>query len=263
MGENAFHGIEPGLADTGGQSEYGGLQHAADTVAAGGGTFNGIAHRLSLCLIQCGKRKAVQLFQIRGQVCEGRVFNTGTAGDVRADDDPLCLQRGNHDSRRRNERSGDPAAEMAAAAIILKTVILGESGEIRVAGAGRPPLIIPAAGIRVGDQDGQGRTGGAAFKDTADDTESIGFLPGSGDPSGGTAKRQAGGNEGFIHGQAGRQSVDDSADLRAVAFAEEGDGNGRTEGVFHTGLLINSSFTGCYVMTDESNRYNTVSVRQG
>ena len=44
-------------------------------------------------------------------------------------------------------------------------------------GTCRTPLVIPAAYVCVGNQYCQGSTGGAAFKDTADDPESIGFLP--------------------------------------------------------------------------------------
>ena len=64
-------------------------------------------------------------------------------------------------------------------------------------------------------------------------------------PSGRTAEGQLGGNESFIHRKPGSEAVDDRADFRAVAFTEQGDGNGSAEGVFHTNLchvIHNSQF---------------------
>ena len=101
-----------------------------------------------------GVQQGVQLFQVRGKVItERRVVNAGAAGDVRADQDTFRFQRGNDDRSRRDQRSGDTSAEMAAAPVILKTVVFDIGSVIGMAGPYGTPFVIPAAGIRVGNQE--------------------------------------------------------------------------------------------------------------
>ena len=180
------------------------------------------------------------------------------------DEDALLPQRRNGDGAGRHQRGGDPPAEMSAAAVVFISVILGPGRQVRVTGTGGTALIIPAAGIRVGNQDCHGGAGGPAVENAADDAEGIRFLPGGGDAARRAAERQLGRNPVLIHGNTGCEAVDDRADFRSVAFAEEGDGEGSAKGVFHdnpTILMQNSEcrirltvFAGESLLTGEIKR---------
>ena len=235
MGKNTFQGIEPGFAHTGGQAEDSGFQNAADTVLLPGRLLNGGLHPAAAAVIQNGKGKAVQPFQLRRKVfrAEGKIVNARAAGDMGAQQDAPVLQGMDENGAGSHQRGRDAPAEVSAAPVILKTAVFGKAGEVSVAGPGGPPPVIPAAGVRVGNQDGQGRAGSPALKKATDDAERILFPAGRGDGAGRAAQGQAGGNEGLIHRQAGSQAVQDGADFRTVAFPEEGKGDTGAKGIFH------------------------------
>ena len=139
-----------------------------------------------------------------------------------ADQDAFRLQRRENNGAGGHQGRGNPAAEMAAAAVVLKAVIFRIGGQIRVSRPGGAPMIVFAAGIRVGNQDGQGCAGGTAFEDAADDAEGICLPPGSGDFSRGAAEGKLGGDKGLVHRKPRGYTVKDRADFGAVALAEEG-----------------------------------------
>ena len=84
-----------------------------------------------------------------------------------------------------------------------------------------PDFVIPAFGVPVGDQDGQGRAGGFPFKAAADDLKGIGLLTGCGNLSKGPPQIQLSSDKALIHRQTGRQSVQHRTDGGTVAFTKE------------------------------------------
>ena len=238
MGKDAFDRVEPGFTDACRQTGNGGFQNATHAVTSGSSIFNRFTHGLAFCFIQNGKGQAVQPGQIHGQIREGSIINAGTAGNMGADHNSFAPQGSNHNSAGGHQRGCDPAAEMAAATVVFIAMILGIGCEIRMPGPGRAALIISAAGVRIGNQDCHRGTGGTAFKNAADNPEGIGFLPGSGNTAGRTAKSQLGSDKFLIHRDAGRKAVDDRADFGSVAFTEQCDGEGSAKGVFHNNSHI-------------------------
>ena len=149
------------------------------------------------------------------------------------DQDAFALQGRDHDSTGGNQTRGDAAAEVPAAAVILKAAVFDAGGIIRMAWPESTAAVVTAAGVRVGDQDRDGCSGGPSFKNAADDPERIGFLPGCGDPARRTPKSQLTGDKSLIHRNSGRQPIDHRSDLRSVTLTEEGDGNAAAKGVLH------------------------------
>ena len=131
-------------------------------------------------------------------------------------------------------------ADVLATSYTLSQAIQRIEAKIRVSRPGGAPMIVFAAGIRVGNQDGQGCAGGTAFEDAADDAEGVGFLPGGRDGARGTAKRQLGRDEGCVHGKARGEAVEYRADFGTVAFAEKRHDDAGSKGVFHGKPRINS-----------------------
>ena len=233
MGKDAFNRVEPGLTDAGGQPGNGGFQDAAHTVTTGSGVFNRFTHGMAFRFIQNGKGQAVQPGQIHGQIREGSVINTGAAGDMGTDYNAFPPQGGNRNGTGCYQRGCDPAAEVATAAIIFIAMIFGISRKIRMPWARRTALIIPAAGVSIGNQDCHRGTGGATLKNAADNPEGICFLTGSGNTAGRTAQGQLGSDKLLIHRDTGSQPVNDSADFGSMAFTEKCDGEGSAKGVLH------------------------------
>ena len=123
--------------------------------------------------------------------------------------------------------------KMSAAAIVLKAVILAKGGVVGVGGTGQAILIVPAAGVFVGNDDTDGGAGGSAVKDAAEDLETVGLLPRRIQRGGGTAPGELPGNGLLADGDAGGKTIDDGTYRRTVAFAEQGDGDALTKGIFH------------------------------
>ena len=187
MGKDSLEGVKPGLAHTGRQAGDRGFKNAADAVTLCSGSFNSELHFLPLRFIQDCEGEAVQPGKIDGEIAERRVADAGTAGDMGADQDAFPFQGGDHDGAGGNQCRGHSAAEMPAAAVILKAVIFHIRGIVRIPGAESAPGIIPAPRIRVGDQNGKRRAGGFAFKNAADDPERVRFTPRGTDLSRGAA----------------------------------------------------------------------------
>ena len=233
VGEQALDGIEPRLAESRGNAGDGGLQHAADAVAVFRRFFNGVFHGVSGVFVEDGEGFFGKSRYIGVEVAEGAVGDAGEFLQVGADADAEAKQGALRDRARRDERGGEAAAEMPAAAVILEAVVLDEGGVVGVRGTRKGAGIVAALRIGIFDEDAQRRAGGMPFENAGDETERVLLDAGGGIPAAGAAKGEFFFDEGGIDGDAGGKAVDNGADGFAVAFAEQRDGDGRSEGVFH------------------------------
>ena len=136
---------------------------------------------------------------------------------------------------RKMERGCQPSGEMASAPQIGAAPVFDPAGVVRVAGSGRVGKvnIILNFHIPVRNEDAQGRPGCPALPDAADDAKGVGLYPGGGDVAPGTTEVQLMRNGPFVHGKTGPKPVHHAADLRAVAFTEQGEGDVASKNVVH------------------------------
>ena len=128
---------------------------------------------------------------------------------------------------------------MAAAAKILKAVVFGKSGIIRMRRTQTIacPFIVFAAGIRIFDEDGERGTGGVPFKPAADDADGIRLMALCGDAPFCLALRHTLLHVVQVQRQTGRQSVDHHADGFSVTFAKQRNLYVISKTVFHVVIL--------------------------
>lgn len=168
MAQHALDAVEPRLAHPGGQAADGGLRDAADAVVRVPRGENLAADRLTRRRIECGEGGLAQRGDVRGGVGKGTVPRFTAAENVCTDRDAGGAQHRQHNRARRDERRGDAAGEVSAAAPVLKAVVLTVGGVVRVRGARKTVGIVAAAGVFVGNDDGERRPGGASLPDAAE-----------------------------------------------------------------------------------------------
>ena len=247
MGDLALHAVKVRLADAGGQAENGSFQHAAHAVALGTGGADGgfhgffhggIQHRKALGLT--GKR--LHLCRKGGGVvqCKGRICKTSAPGDVGGDINTRPLQCGKHDAAACHEGGSHPAGKVPAAPGVLKAVVLGVGGKVRMAGAQKVGGlgVVAAAGVLVFDHQGNGGAGGVAVHHTGQQLHRICLHPGGGKAvAPGAALIHAGGEKALVHRHTGGHAVQHRAHGAAVALAEDGQRKVAAKGVFHGSVL--------------------------
>ena len=101
-------------------------------------------------------------------------------------------------------------------------------------GAGQTVGIVLTAGVFIGDDDGDGRTGGAALEHAAENAVVIRLPPGGIHGGGGSAAGKLAADIRLVHRQARGKAVQHHAHGGAMALAENGQGNGLAECVFHS-----------------------------
>ena len=145
-----------------------------------------------------------------------------------ADADPFGAERGERDGAHGDQGRRDAAAEVTAATPVLVSVIFDMGSVIGVGGAGEAVAlrIICTARILVGDQDREGRTGRLAVEDAADDAEGVRLAPGCVGQTLRPAFGKLGRDKGLVDGDAGREPVQDGADLGTVRLSEKGQDDG-------------------------------------
>ena len=237
MAQQALHAVEPRLAHTGGQAAHGGLGDAAHAVLTLSGCQNGGADGLGGLVRQGGEIRPLQGGHVRRRtVGKGAIPRAAAAKDVCAHGDAHTGKGGQQDGARRHQRRGDASGEVSAAPPVLIAVVFAVGGVVRVGGAGKAVGIIPAAGVLVGDDDGQRRAGGAPLKDAAEYLIVVRLLPGGIQRRGGTAAGQLAAEEIPVHRQTGCQTVQHRAHGSAVALAEQRQRDRLSKGVFHAFL---------------------------
>ena len=192
------------------------------------------ADRLTRRRIECGEGGLAQRGNVRGGVGKGTVPRFTAAENVCADRDAGGAQHRQHNRARRDERRGDAAGEVSAAAPVLKAVVLTVGGVVRVRGACKTVGIVAAAGVFVGDDDGERRPGGASLPDAAENLIVVWLAAGGVHRRRGAAAGQLAAQEFLIDRQTRREPVEHSTDGGAVALAEQGECHGLTECVFHS-----------------------------
>ena len=247
MGDLALHAVKVGLTDAGGQAEDGSLQHAAYAVALGTCGADGSFHWLFHGGVQ--HRKAVGFAGKRPHLCrkgggvvqrKGRICKIRAPGDVGGDINARPLQCGKHDAAACHKGGGHPAGKVPAAPGILKAVVLGVGGKVRVAGAQKVGGlgVVAAAGVLVFDHQGNGGAGGVAVYHTGQQLHRVRFHPGGGKAvAPGTAFIHAGGEKALVHRHTGGHAVQHCAHGAAVALAEDGQRKVAAKGVFHGSVL--------------------------
>ena len=247
VGNFAFHTVKVGLADSGGQAEDGSLQHAAHAVALGTGGADGGFHGLLHGGVQ--HRKALGLGGKCPHLCrkgggvvqrKGRICKPCAPGDVGGDINARPLQCGQHDAAARHKGSSHPAGKVPAAPGVLKAVVLGIGGKVRVAGAQKVGGlgVVRAAGVLVFDHQGDGGAGGVAVHHTGQQLHRIRLHTGGGKAvAPGTALIHAGGEEALVHRHTGGHAVQHRTYGAAVALAEDGQRKVAAKGIFHGSVL--------------------------
>ena len=86
---------------------------------------------------------------------------------MRAERDAAALQRGLQNPTHRDQRGGDSAGKMPAAAIVLEAVVFAIGGVVGVRGPREAVLVVAAARVFVGDDEAQGSAGRAVVKNAA------------------------------------------------------------------------------------------------
>ena len=243
VGNKALHAVKIRLAHTGGQAENGCFKDAAHAVALRTGGTDGRFHRLFDGSIQQGEAlvPAFQHAHLSSQCGgivqrKGRIGNAGTAGDVGGDVDAGAVQRTQHDGTACHQRGSDAARKVSTAPGVLKAVVFGVGGIVRVAGAEQVSRlgVVAAAGVLVLDHQGDGRAGGVTVHDAGEQLNFIGLHTGRRKPiAPGAALIHAGGNEFLIHRHTSGHAVQHTADGPAVALAEDGQRQCAAKGVFH------------------------------
>ena len=157
-------------------------------------------------------------------------------GDINA----CPLQCGKHDAAACHKGGGHPAGKVPAAPGILKAVVLGVGGKVRVAGAQKVGGlgVVRAAGVLIFDHQGDGGAGGVAVYHTGKQLHRVRFHPGGGKAvAPGTALIHAGGEEALVHRHTGGHAVQHRAHGTAVALAEDGQRKVAAKGIFHGSIL--------------------------
>ena len=129
---------------------------------------------------------------------------------------------------------------MPAAPGVLKAVVLGVGGKVRVAGAQQVGGlgVVAAAGVLVFDHQGNGGAGGVAVHHTGQQLHRICLHPGGGKAvAPGTALIHAGGEKSLVHRHTGGHAVQHRAHGAAVALAEDGQRKVAAKGIFHGSVL--------------------------
>ena len=111
-------------------------------------------------------------------------------------------------------------------------------GIVRMPGPQRAPHVIPAPGIRVGNQDGNGRSGRLSLKHAADNLKRVRLAARRSGPPGRTAQIQLMPDQVFIHRNSGSHAIQHGADFRSVALAEQCHADTAAKGVFHIDLRV-------------------------
>ena len=192
------------------------------------------ADRLTRRRIECGEGGLAQRGDVRGGVGKGTVPRFTAAENVCADRNAGGAQHRQQNRARRDERRGDAAGEVSAAAPVLKAVVLTVGGVVRVRGARKTVGIVAAAGVFVGDDDGERRPGGASLPDAAENLIVVWLAAGGVHRRRGAAAGQLAAQEFLIDRQTRREPVEHRTDGGAVALAEQGECHGLTECVFHS-----------------------------
>ena len=242
MGQNAFEGIEPGLSDACRKSCHGRLQYAADAVAFCGGLFDGGLYFDADGFIQDRKSAPSERLNIALHVLKPAVRDSSAPCDMGSDPDALLLQRQLGDRAGCHERRRQTAAEMPAAAVILVPSVLAERRIIRMPGARQKPrrLIISAADILIRDQNTDRRTRRVPLEDTAHDPKVVRLHTTRRNLADGPAQGQLLGDVCLVHLDSGRKSIENHADLFAVALSEKRYRNAVSKGVLHAFLRMES-----------------------
>ena len=136
VGQQSFHGVEPGSAESGGQTEDGGLQDPADAVALPGGGQDRSLHLLAPGLVQHGEGRPLQGVQIRCRVPEAPIRHPRAAGQVGADADSPLPESSQEDGSGGNQGGCQPSGEVAAAPGVGKALVFDAPGVVRVTGPG-------------------------------------------------------------------------------------------------------------------------------
>ena len=184
MRQHTLQGIEPRLPDACRQTRDDRFQNAAHAVAVCGSRFNAFAHGCGSLFVEHGEGHFLHRRNIRRRIgSKGSVRDPRTPCNMGADLNALSAQRRDRNRAARHDPRRDPAAEMAAAAVVLVAVIFRICREIRMS---RPcqcscRRIVLAAGLAVRDHDADGRTRRLSFKNAADDLVRILLLPRRGD----------------------------------------------------------------------------------
>ena len=147
----------------------------------------------------------------------------------------FCGERGERDRAHGDQGRRDAAAEVAAAAPVLISAVFDVGGIIRVGRTGEAEIlaVIRAAGIPVGNEDAERRSGRVPFEDAADDAERVRFPAGGIRQAAGPALGQLCGDEGFVHGDARGETVQDGPDFRSVRLSEKGQYDTGSQTVLH------------------------------
>ena len=236
MGQLALHAVKPRLAQSCGQAGNDGLENAAHTVRVLGGGPDGLLHGDFFRRVQQREMSRLRLGQHQSRRAgQRRVLDAGALGNVGVHPDAQRFQHALTDSPRRHRRGGDAAGEVSPAACVLKAVVLGVGGVIRVAGTQKVGGlgVIAAAGVGVAHHQRDGGAGGVAVHHAGEELHLVRLGAGGGKPvPAGAAAVHGGGDGGGVHRQSGGQPVQHRAHRRTVAFAKNCHADGISVGVF-------------------------------
>ena len=220
MGKHALNAVEEGLSHTAGYAEHGRLEHPADAVPLRARRFDHGAHGVRRPVVENGERSIVKSFDIRGVISERAVVNPHEGANMRPDEDALRLEHAAQDASRRRDGRGQPAGEMPAAAVVLKSPVAEPGGEVGVTGAGDAIAVIPAPRVVVRDHDRDGRARGHPAEDPAFDHKFVRLAPRGGKAVRGPSEIELVPHRVLVHRDARGEPVEHDADRGSVALAE-------------------------------------------
>ena len=236
MGQLALHAVKPRLAQSRGQAGDDGLEDAAHAVRVLGGSPDGLLHGDFFGRVQQREMSRLRLGQHQSRRAgQRRVLDAGALGDVGVYPDAQRFQHALADRPRGHRRGGDAAGEVSPAACVLKAVVLGVGGVVRVAGTQKVGGlgVIAAAGVGVAHHQRDGGAGGVAVHYAGEELHFVRLGAGGGKPiPAGAAAVHGGGDGGGVHRQSGGQPVQHRAHRRTVAFAKNRHADGISVGVF-------------------------------
>ena len=234
----AFHAGEEGFPQAGGQAGDGGLQDAPHAVPRLAGPEDLPLHGFPRLGGQGGKGAGGKGRELAfaGGLAQGKgrgVLDRAHLLEPGAHPHPFPFQELKQDAARRHDGGGEPAAEMAAAPGVVIALVFDPARIVPMAGPGGVPKapIVLAVDILVGDQQAQGRAGGAALVCPAQDLGQIRLPPAGGKGGCALAPLQLPGHEIQVDLQPRGQPLDHAAHGGAVAFPKQGQRQALAHGI--------------------------------